>query len=305
MKIIIILAAIFYAVSLSAKTNINGTWVLDLQRDQSKQIIILKQKGTSVTGRLKNGGRFSGTWDSANNKITGFLNINNSAVRPKLYGFDVKIKNNTQGNLLIGKYCECIEGKKNLRMSLKRKVKKAPAVVNVDGSWFTTIGSVKLRRYSNNKILGNVDDKLFINARIFNNTIIGAALDVNDPNGRKNFFEWEMVGNKFTGKFGPNKNNLTMTWNGTLLKSYKPRLKIFPKTKITNVRKPIPKQQPVTKKDYSGKYRVTVTKLYTFSKEVYGSIGIRMKGKSKSGAVVLTSLGKKKPRVWDVEVATL
>ncbi len=300
-KIIIIIAAMVYAVSLSAKTNINGSWVLDLQRDRSKQTITLKQKGTSITGRLKNGGRFSGTWNSANNKMTGFLNLSNSITNPKLYGFEVKMKNNTQGNLLIGKYCECVDGKKNLRMTLKRIIKKVPTVVKVDGSWSTTIGSVKLRRYSNNKILGDLDDKVSINARIYNNNMIKGEIRNIDSRQKKQYFEWKMVGNKFTGKFGFNKNNLNMTWNGTLLKSYKPRLKNFPKASVSKISRLIPKQKIVAKKDYSGRYRVTVTKLHTFSREVYGSIGIRMKGKSKSGAVVLNSVGNKKPRIWDVK----
>lgn len=66
------------------------------------------------------------------------------------------------------------------------------------------------------------------------------------------------------------------------------------------------------KKGYNGKYRVTVTNLYTDLSEthavgifdnvveMYGTIGIRVYGKSKSGEVDVRSVNNKKPRIWDV-----
>lgn len=62
-------------------------------------------------------------------------------------------------------------------------------------------------------------------------------------------------------------------------------------------------------KDFSGKYRVTVTRILTriFDKggksgaaEICGTIGIRIRGETKSGEVEIRAIGKKSPRVFDV-----
>lgn len=61
-------------------------------------------------------------------------------------------------------------------------------------------------------------------------------------------------------------------------------------------------------KDYAGRYRVTVTDLYTYTKnnvlnadaQVYGTIGVRLYGKGQSGQVEINALRNKKPRLWDV-----
>lgn len=76
-----------------------------------------------------------------------------------------------------------------------------------------------------------------------------------------------------------------------------------------------PADEEVKKIDYSGRYQVTLTRINKPNKvdtslitlpvkiplEVYGSIGIRMKGKGKSGSVVISSVGNKAARVWRVK----
>lgn len=66
------------------------------------------------------------------------------------------------------------------------------------------------------------------------------------------------------------------------------------------------------KNNFEGRYRVTITKLYTRilenhllgifdeTAEIYGTIGIRIRGEGKSGTVDIRSIGEKKTRIFDV-----
>ena len=69
-----------------------------------------------------------------------------------------------------------------------------------------------------------------------------------------------------------------------------------------------------TKKDYEGRYRVTLTHIkadidtffydldnpLTWNVDIFGTAGIRMYGKSTSSNVEIKAIGNKKPRLWDI-----
>ncbi len=62
-------------------------------------------------------------------------------------------------------------------------------------------------------------------------------------------------------------------------------------------------------REFEGRFRITVTRMMIRmhddghildeTAEFYGSIGVRLKGKGKSGQVTIKALGNKKPRIWE------
>lgn len=61
------------SINVQAEDVFSGDWELYLVSDHKKQKITLKQKGTSVTGRLENGHMFSGTWNFKTKRLTGYI----------------------------------------------------------------------------------------------------------------------------------------------------------------------------------------------------------------------------------------
>lgn len=98
-----------------------------------------------------------------------------------------------------------------------------------------------------------------------------------------------------------------------IFKGDKKRFTLIKKEKNRNVVNTANKIKLLNQKNnLEGKYRVTITKLYTRilenhllgvfdeTAEVYGTIGIRMRGEGRSGTVDIRSIGEKKPRIFDV-----
>lgn len=74
---------------------------------------------------------------------------------------------------------------------------------------------------------------------------------------------------------------------------------VYNKTKNPSVEEP---------KDYSGTYKVTITRIlmnapeYKINKsiDIYGTIGVHVESKSRSGNIKINASSNQKPRVWDV-----
>lgn len=64
-------------------------------------------------------------------------------------------------------------------------------------------------------------------------------------------------------------------------------------------------KKPLEEKDYSGTYRVTFTRILgAKQKEYYGTIGVYLEAKTKSGSVSIKPKDKKTNRAWDVSKST-
>ncbi|MVO09482.1 hypothetical protein GOQ30_09965 [Flavobacterium sp. TP390] len=148
------------------------------------------------------------------------------------------------------------------------------------GTWQTTFGTIVLEQ-TGNKVKGKYKNVGYIEATIVGDKLIGTFTN----NGRTGNFEFTMECNAFKGKWSWN-NALNEIWNGT-------------KATKTNLCDDSP---------YAGLYRITVVDIQTsFRKSVlastvqlYGSIGVRIYGKSESGTVEVSSINNIPPRIWDV-----
>lgn len=232
MKNTLIFITLFFIILYSNAQLKPGSFVLKLSNDGYKETITLKKKGTSVTARLKNGGIFSGTWDANNNKLTGFIKLNNFIKNP--YKFNAFVKNNTNGNLIVGKYCHCTHGETNLFMTLKRvkeityrewvdiQADQQEKSTNMQGTWSTTYGELRLHQ-SGDRITGDYKNVGTINARITGDFVKGTFTN----GSNSGIFEWYIDKDKksFTGKWAWKGRTLSGEWNGTLKSTKKPILK--------------------------------------------------------------------------------
>ena len=55
-------------------------------------------------------------------------------------------------------------------------------------------------------------------------------------------------------------------------------------------------------KDYSGTYKVTITNILSSERHVYGTMGVYLESKIKSGKITLKPIGNLPHRVWDVSI---
>ena len=245
MKTKLMLCFLMFTISFSY-AQFDGTWDFKLTSDHHTETIVLKQNGNKITGTLKDGGKFNANYDKSNNKLTGYFRYNR-----KMHKIKASIKNNTNDELIVGKYCAC-SGEPNKVLSFKKQKTYNSA------DWRKAEETV---RNQNAKSTSNNSSTASSTVRT---TTRSSALE---PTRRRR--------NRRSSHSTP--------------------------TRRTRQPKPV---------DYSGRYRVTITNLYTHTSEsglfethseIYGLIGLRFKGQSNSTGVTIKAMGNKKPRIWEVK----
>ncbi|NHN24275.1 hypothetical protein FIA58_001190 [Flavobacterium jejuense] len=148
------------------------------------------------------------------------------------------------------------------------------------GIWETDFGKIVLEQ-TGNKVKGKYRNLGYIEATVVGDKLIGTFTN----NGSKGNFEFTMECNAFKGKWSWN-NSLKDKWNGT-------------KATKSNLCDDSP---------YGGLYRIKVIDMQTTcigrsqlasTIQLYGAIGIRIYGKSKSGTIDIPSIKNYPARIWD------
>lgn len=275
-KIIVLLIVLFITNIGQAQTEL---WKLRLDADNHKEIVTLTKSGNTYKGTLNDGGSFNATFKL--NKFTGYFKYNK-----KLY----KLKGERQqdiitGTSFYGKYCAC-SGEPDKIFTLSKLNKTA--TTNMQGTWDSDFGELRLLQ-NGTRVYGDYKNVGKIAGTIKGNLVSGTFTN----GSKKGKFRWVLDDKSFKGKWAWEGQTLGGKWNATLKSSKKPILK---NSEFQNT-KP---------KDYSGRYRITVTNIYTSfmnlvndKADIYGMIGIRLKGIGKSGNVEIKSIGNKKQRIWD------
>jgi len=177
--------------------------------------------------------------------------------------------------------------KPKLSSSIINKI--VPNANSWQGIWDSDYGELRFAQ-KDNKVYGDYKNVGYIEGTVVKGILRGIYTNGND----KGYIEFKRDKGLFTGKWGANQKGMSSSWNGTIKSTRKPRINYKNKEKIES---------------YEGRYRITVTRLLDYTKdlkvktknrEVFGTIGIRLKGKGSSGDVVLKALNNKEPRVWDV-----
>jgi|GEM_PF-2591137 len=247
----------------------------------------------SIKGTVKNGGRLIGTftngkkkgnfiWVRYGNIFTGEWAWGTSTPSGK---WDGTHKSKTRPKLT-----SATDGKP------KSSTSTAKSWV---GTWNSSYGELRLLE-KDGKVYGDYKNVGYIEANRKGNTIEGIYTN---GSGR-GFIKFTRTGNTFKGKWGDRKNQnmsdpnyLDKHWNGSIKSPAKPIVKNAIKNKIES---------------YAGRYRITVTRISCFLDddklsidrgELYGTIGVRLKGKGRSSNVEIKAMNGKKPRIWDVSAS--
>lgn len=282
-------------------------WKLTLDADNHKETVTLTRTGNTYKGTLNDGGSFNATFKA--NKFTGYFKYHKKLYKLK----GEKHHDIISGTSFYGKYCAC-SGEPDKIFTLVKLNKIA--TTNMQGTWNSNFGELRLLQ-NGSRVFGD-----YKNVGTIKGTIKGNLVSGTFTNGSKSgIFKWILDDKSFTGTWAWNGQNLGGKWNATLKSIKKPVLKNSSnntnlttrrnglnssnsnnRRRRTRTRKVIPSKP----KDYSGKYRITVTNIYTSfmnlinsKAQIYGMIGVRLKGKGKSGEVEIKSIGNKKQRIWD------
>jgi len=299
--IYLILTLVFFSNAFAKAQEWQGTW------NTSFGEVRIVQEGNKLYGDYKNVGTIEATvsGNSANGVFTNGSNkgvfkwtkISNAFTGKWGWGTNVGTSNwtGTKRN----------NTKPKLTSSIASKLKSAtPNASSWTGTWNTSYGELRLIE-KDGKVFGDYKDVGYIEASKKGNTITGIYTNENS-NG---LIQFTRSGGTFQGKWGANENiermqgawtknlKLSNNWNGTIKSTTRPILKHVNAKKL-NI--------------YQGRYRITVTEIveHTFdnglfaifntNREIYGTIGIRLKGKGQSGNVEIKPVGNKKARVWEV-----
>lgn len=300
-KIIILLIVLFITNIGQAQTEL---WKLDLDADNHKETVTLTKSGNTYKGTLNDGGSFNATFKL--NKFTGYFRYNK-----KIY----KLKGERQqdivtGTSFYGKYCACSgEPDKIFTLTKLNKI----ATTNMQGTWDSDFGELRLLQ-NGTRVYGDYKNVGKIVATMKGNLVSGTFTNGN----QSGIFKWILSDKSFTGTWAWKGQPLKPSWNATLKSKAKPTLKngINKNINSTGIRRSgLSSSETNTtekSKDFSGRYRITITNIYTrigkikgiYNREdnivdIYGMIGVRLKGKGNSGNVEIKSIGNKNPRLWD------
>ncbi len=220
-----ILSILLLAITFSY-AQFEATWEMNLSNSTKEMITLTKNNDKVIGSFLIDGGKLNATYNKTDNKLNGYFRYNR-----KIYKFKAFIKNNTNNELIVGKYCAC-SGEPNLNISFRKQKKFSNAdwinmeenqtIANIQGTWTSTFGELRLHQ-NGNKITGDYKNVGVINATVSKDIVKGTFTNGNNTG----HFEWALVNNnkKFTGIWAWKGKKLGGSWNGTLKSSTKPTLK--------------------------------------------------------------------------------
>lgn len=269
----------------TATTNMQGTWSSTFGE------LRLHQNGDKITGDYRNlgiikarikGNLVSGTF--TNGKKSGIFNW---VLGEKSFTGKWAWKGQTLG----GKWNATL--KSNKKPILKNSTSKGNNTnVSVNpknkstGTWSSVLGELKIKQ-NGNTIRGEIGNNGHLFGFVNEKGEVGPAYFT--KGNKKGLAYWKVNGDKITGTWNWDFDKKQQKMTGKLLNQKAPNFIIK------------------KHKNFNGRFRITVTNIYanTYnlldqSLDMYGAIGIRLKGKSKSGSVTINNIGNKKPKVWDI-----